>query len=612
MVSQLAFVAPPSLQPRLIDLAEALAAEVRDLGLDATVEREAIPPRQPGRVAVLLDPPRLAIGRRGRPPGRRQLAGGLAVWAGLAPGVAAPDGPAFDLDLESARARSGARDANPLPIGWVEGWAAPLDGDREIDLAIIGAGDERSGRLLAAAADQLSRWRVQIAATADPLAPDGGPGGYETAAERRGVLARSRVVIDLEREGPPYLDALRASEAICAGAALVRESRRPLAAFEPGAHYADGAGGPVAAAIALLADPGHLEELTAGAAAAAREAPLRAAAEALAEAAARLPSAGPRRAVVLAGAPDTRLTAPPPVSTDPDAASARRRLKRARLGEIDLARELERLAVRLDGGDGEPRVELASTAADRAAPRVSVLVTVFDYEAEIGGALDSVAGSRFDDLELVIVDDASRDGSRERAADWVRSHPQVAAKLVSHAANRGLPSARNTALAHARGELAFILDADNRVLPHGLGRLVEALDADPGASFAYGLAKRVDERGTSAGADERRRLEPGAAALRELHRRDGDDPDRAAARARRLHHRARPLRLGGLRPLVPDGRGRVARRSRARDPGRLSRVLRRDGVVDIQHLDHRRLPATDRPGAEVDGRGRAPGLDSRR
>ncbi len=158
-----------------------------------------------------------------------------------------------------------------------------------------------------------------------------------------------------------------------------------------------------------------------------------------------------------------------------------------------------------------------------------MLVTVFDYEAEVGGALDSVAGSAFEDVELVIVDDGSRDGSRRRVAEWVRSPPGVAASLVVHPANRGLPSARNTALAHARGELAFILDADNRVLAHGLERLVEALDADPGAAFAYGLAKRVDERGRRTRADECRRLEPAAAALQQLHRCDGDDPGGGAA-----------------------------------------------------------------------------------
>jgi glycosyltransferase involved in cell wall biosynthesis len=127
------------------------------------------------------------------------------------------------------------------------------------------------------------------------------------------------------------------------------------------------------------------------------------------------------------------------------------------------------------------------------------LVTLFNYEDEITGALDSVARSEFEPLELVIVDDCSRDDSRARAQSWIESHPEVAARLIVHPANRGLPSARNTALEHARGELVFILDADNRVLPHALSRLAEALDSDPHAVLAYGLAARVDEDGRAVG-----------------------------------------------------------------------------------------------------------------
>jgi hypothetical protein len=65
----------------------------------------------------------------------------------------------------------------------------------------------------------------------------------------------------------------------------------------------------------------------------------------------------------------------------------------------------------------------------------------------------------------------------------------------------------------ARGELAFILDADNEVYPHCLGRLVSALDADPGAVFAYGMADRFDSAGPvgllSVGAWEPERLRAG-------------------------------------------------------------------------------------------------------
>ena len=313
MVTELAFVAGSIQNPRLVDLAEALALEVRELGLGATIEREAIPARKAGRVSVVLDPPRLAVGRRRRPPAARELAGAITIWAGLGRDDRAAADPAFDLDLASARVRRArGQRVEPLAIGQVVGWSAPLDVERDIDLAVIGAGDKRSGRLLAEAADELSRWRVEIAATTDPWAPDGGPGGYETASERRAVLARSKLVLDLARGKPPRLDALRAAEAVCAGAVLVREDARPLATFEPGAHYVEGGKDPIAAALELLGDPQRRRELQAAAADAAAMVPLRGVAEALIEAAALVAERGPRRTVSLAPAAGTDGRRPAP------------------------------------------------------------------------------------------------------------------------------------------------------------------------------------------------------------------------------------------------------------------------------------------------------------
>ncbi len=178
MVTELAFVAGSIQNPRLVDLAEALALEVRELGLAATIEREAIPARKAGRVNVVLDPPRLAVGRRRRPPAARELAGAIAIWAGLGRDDPAAAGPAFDLDLASARVRRARGEhVEPLAIGQVVGWSASLDDARDIDLAVIGAGDKRSGRLLAEAADELSRWRVEIARHHRPVGARRRPGG---------------------------------------------------------------------------------------------------------------------------------------------------------------------------------------------------------------------------------------------------------------------------------------------------------------------------------------------------------------------------------------------------------------------------------------------------
>jgi glycosyltransferase involved in cell wall biosynthesis len=90
-----------------------------------------------------------------------------------------------------------------------------------------------------------------------------------------------------------------------------------------------------------------------------------------------------------------------------------------------------------------------------------------------------------------VVDDGSSDGSREAVRAWSAAHPGMPLLLIGHPYNRGLSAARNSALDFARGELAFVLDADNSLYPRGLERLVEALDSEPGAVFAYGMLEEV-------------------------------------------------------------------------------------------------------------------------
>jgi glycosyltransferase involved in cell wall biosynthesis len=160
---------------------------------------------------------------------------------------------------------------------------------------------------------------------------------------------------------------------------------------------------------------------------------------------------------------------------------------------IALRRELARTRLEAlgDGGAARAHVAVESPAYRAATPRVSVLVSLYDYERHIGTALDSCASSRFHDIELVVVDDGSSDRSAHAVREWSAAHPDLPLILVSHPHNRGLGAARNSALGFARGELSFILDADNALYPHGLERLVAALDRDEDAGFAYGILEEV-------------------------------------------------------------------------------------------------------------------------
>jgi hypothetical protein len=186
------------------------------------------------------------------------------------------------------------------------------------------------------------------------------------------------------------------------------------------------------------------------------------------------------------GRPRTQF---PTAVTDPDASALRAGLKDLRLDLLGLRRDFTRWRRESAAGGTVAPVEVdrVSRGYAAAAPRVTVITPLYNYEHHIAATLDSIARGRYQDVELVVVDDGSTDGSLAAARRWLAAHEGMAVLVIRHPWNRGLGSARNTALDFARGELAFMLDADNEVLPQGLGRLVEVLDATPRAAATYGM-----------------------------------------------------------------------------------------------------------------------------
>jgi glycosyltransferase involved in cell wall biosynthesis len=106
-------------------------------------------------------------------------------------------------------------------------------------------------------------------------------------------------------------------------------------------------------------------------------------------------------------------------------------------------------------------------------PQLSVLMPVYNeidtVERAIGEVLDADIGA---DLELIVVDDGSTDGTRELlfGRDWPeRVH------LHKHDVNMGKGAAVRTALTHARGEVSAIMDADLEYDPADLKALLPPL-----------------------------------------------------------------------------------------------------------------------------------------
>jgi glycosyltransferase involved in cell wall biosynthesis len=112
----------------------------------------------------------------------------------------------------------------------------------------------------------------------------------------------------------------------------------------------------------------------------------------------------------------------------------------------------------------------------RDAPRVSVLLPVRDAEGTLGACLDSLLGQTLEDIEILAVDDASRDGSSERLRRAARQDPRL---IVLEGAGLGLVAALNLGLASARAPLLARMDADDVAHPERLAAQAQRLRSDP-------------------------------------------------------------------------------------------------------------------------------------
>ncbi len=128
-------------------------------------------------------------------------------------------------------------------------------------------------------------------------------------------------------------------------------------------------------------------------------------------------------------------------------------------------------------------------------PAVSVVIPSYNHARFIGEAVDSVLGSSFKDLELVIVDDGSDDDTLDVLLPY-RAEPRV---TVQAQENRGAHAAINVGLALAGGSILFILNSDDAFHPDRIARLVGAFNADPKTVIAASWIEVVDGEGAAMG-----------------------------------------------------------------------------------------------------------------
>lgn len=143
-------------------------------------------------------------------------------------------------------------------------------------------------------------------------------------------------------------------------------------------------------------------------------------------------------------------------------------------------------------------------------PKVSVNIPVYNGEKTIARAVLSILSQDFKDFELIVVDDASTDGTPRVLAGF--TDPRL--KVVRHERNQGISPARNSALRASSGDYIMVLDADDIALPGRMSRQVRALDEEPALDGVFGWCELFTDNPAEVVSCFSPRVDP--AAMREL------------------------------------------------------------------------------------------------
>ncbi|PJE94256.1 glycosyl transferase family A [Streptomyces carminius] len=123
------------------------------------------------------------------------------------------------------------------------------------------------------------------------------------------------------------------------------------------------------------------------------------------------------------------------------------------------------------------------------APRLSIIVPIYNVEEYLPACLDSLAKQTLRDIEVVMVDDGSPDGSAAVAAEYAARDQRF--KLVRKE-NAGLGAARNTGIENVSPESEFLafVDSDDLIPPDAYRLMVASLD-ETGSDFATGNVQHI-------------------------------------------------------------------------------------------------------------------------
>lgn len=131
------------------------------------------------------------------------------------------------------------------------------------------------------------------------------------------------------------------------------------------------------------------------------------------------------------------------------------------------------------------------------APLVSIVVITYNSSEYVLEALNSILIQSYHNLELIIADDCSSDGTVEICRNWIQNEGQTLQRieLIAAEENTGIPGNCNRGVNQCKGEWIKIIAGDDCLLPHCIEEFLNYANQNIATSIIYSEAELINGKG---------------------------------------------------------------------------------------------------------------------
>ena len=122
---------------------------------------------------------------------------------------------------------------------------------------------------------------------------------------------------------------------------------------------------------------------------------------------------------------------------------------------------------------------------EKSYPLISVVMPAYNAETTIASSLESIIAQDYPNLEIIVVNDASQDKTKQ-AARRVLEGCGRPFSIITHTKNRGVSAARNTGIDAMQGEFLWFMDADDKAEPNLVSKLIQKIFLPKAGSISKG------------------------------------------------------------------------------------------------------------------------------